>query len=305
MALYIAADGGGSKTDFILFDENRTILNTLRAPGTNPRNVGKERSIEIIKDSIACLVSSFPGNDIEKAVLFVPVLWNYNNYVQQFFSFNTEVISDTKASLWAALGSSDGVIISSGTGSFSIGKKDGKEVLVGGWGPVISDAGSGYSIGREVLAHVTQLFDTGEKDELSDLICQLFDLKNIGELKKKQIDPDFLSVSRVASICKNLKDISGNEYLKNVFSHAASDLSTLVFQCVQRLRIPVDDTFSVKLCGGILSELPGVQSSLILILQKKYPNACISVFKGRIIDGTIEYLFRQAKNSNPVSENIC
>ena len=58
MAYYIGVDGGGTKTVYALFDENRTILNEGRTPGSNHENLegSYDEAAEIIFGGLTELV---------------------------------------------------------------------------------------------------------------------------------------------------------------------------------------------------------------------------------------------------------
>ena len=55
---FIAIDGGGTKTAFLLFDENGVVLDRLTLGGTNPNTYGLEASQKVLSDGIDKLISS-------------------------------------------------------------------------------------------------------------------------------------------------------------------------------------------------------------------------------------------------------
>ncbi|MCL4278865.1 MAG: hypothetical protein KJZ60_04155, partial [Ignavibacteriaceae bacterium] len=83
-----------------------------------------------------------------------------------------KVISDAHIALEGAFPDSAGCILIAGTGSILFGK-DEKGVIhrVGGFGRLIGDEGSGYSIGRKALNAVSKSSDgRGEETLISELL---------------------------------------------------------------------------------------------------------------------------------------
>ncbi|MBO5858594.1 MAG: N-acetylglucosamine kinase, partial [Clostridia bacterium] len=65
MKYYIGVDGGGTKTAFALFDENKKMLETVTGPGSNHENLedGFDATSQIIWDGLNELCAK-AGTDI-------------------------------------------------------------------------------------------------------------------------------------------------------------------------------------------------------------------------------------------------
>lgn len=68
-------------------------------------------------------------------------------------------VTDAHTALRGALGGEDGIICIAGTGSIVYGVNGDKSCRCGGWGHVISDIGSGYWIGLEIMRRVMESYD--------------------------------------------------------------------------------------------------------------------------------------------------
>ena len=69
-------------------------------------------------------------------------------------------VGDQAAALYAAHGEAPGAVLISGTGSICFGRNgSGDTARAGGWGYKISDGGSGYAIGRDILSAVVRAHD--------------------------------------------------------------------------------------------------------------------------------------------------
>jgi glucosamine kinase len=69
------------------------------------------------------------------------------------------VASDGLTALLGAIGRRDGVVVAAGTGTTCLGRRGGRFAKVDGWGSLLSDAGSGFAIGRAGLDAALRQFD--------------------------------------------------------------------------------------------------------------------------------------------------
>lgn len=74
------------------------------------------------------------------------------------------VTNDAMLGLYAALEGQDGVLVIAGTGSIGYLKQGGVLRRFGGWGHLINDDGSGYSIAIRAIRYIAYSFDTGSGD---------------------------------------------------------------------------------------------------------------------------------------------
>lgn len=85
---------------------------------------------------------------------------------------NAVVTTDAHAACLGAHAGRDGAIIIVGTGSIGWGEVGGRHVRVGGWGPAVSDEGSGAWLGREAVRRV--LWGHDGRIPWSDFLRTLF-----------------------------------------------------------------------------------------------------------------------------------
>jgi glucosamine kinase len=69
------------------------------------------------------------------------------------------VASDGLTALLGAIGRRDGVVVAAGTGTACLGRRGGRFAKVDGWGSLLSDAGSGFAIGRAGLDAALRRYD--------------------------------------------------------------------------------------------------------------------------------------------------
>lgn len=303
MAFYIAADGGGTKTLFRLINGEKNTVASLRAPGTNPVHIGVDRAVKTIEESINQLIASagLKQEDICRAALFIPVLWRKKDVFDGRFPFPVELLSDTTAAVWAALGQEDGIVVLSGTGSFASGRYNGRSLFVGGWGPYIGDEGSGFAIGRAALCHAARQYDSSAlEDELTRLLKSSLGIRTIDELKVLQADSTFLSPSRIASLCPLVEEAAehGSQAALKILNHAACELGELAHTCLHRLSVPEHQPVKLSVTGGAAVNNKLFLASCIKTLENRFPSAHVFSSARAPIEGAEDYVLKTTRKES-------
>ena len=68
--LFIAIDGGGTKTDLVLFDHSGNILKRVLTQGCNPNDFGWQHTEDVLRKALAVLMS---GTSAEPEYLFAGI----------------------------------------------------------------------------------------------------------------------------------------------------------------------------------------------------------------------------------------
>lgn len=180
----LGVDGGGTKTTARVLevgpDGRLCLLASGHAGGSNPLSVGWDASYAAVSAAIKAAADD-AGVAIDATVIAVAgcgspaakerlEAWA----VSQAFAIRTKVVPDTEPLLADVPAGEAAIGLIAGTGSAALVRRpDGATELVGGWGYLIDDAGSGYTIGRDALRQVAQQWDRGEPaDALTTAILQ-------------------------------------------------------------------------------------------------------------------------------------
>lgn len=180
----LGVDGGGTKTTARVLEVGPNgrlcLLASGHTGGSNPLSVGWDASYAAVSAAIKAAADA-AGVAIDAAVIAVAgcgspaakerlEAWAMN----QAFASLTKVVPDTEPLLADIPAGKAAIGLIAGTGSAALLRRpDGSTELVGGWGYLIDDAGSGYTIGRDALRHVAQQSDRGEPaDALTEAILQ-------------------------------------------------------------------------------------------------------------------------------------
>lgn len=172
--LVFGADGGGTKTLGIVADAAGAPLARLQAGPANPNVVGVDGAATNLAGLIVdcCREAHCSPQDLDAIVLGLAGAGSSvirerldAALAEQFRSRGFQVPpvtieSDARIALEGAFDGGPGLIVIAGTGSILLGKTANEpKKVVGGWGRVLGDEGSGYHIGLQALKAVTRDFD--------------------------------------------------------------------------------------------------------------------------------------------------
>lgn len=155
----IGVDGGGTKTELVLVDDDGSIVAQHLAPGCNPNVVGPEHARRIVTDALVALLDAGrrqePGARITDSLLCMagsPPFWR--EFAETLTDFGAvRTVDDSLPVLELATGGGRGLVLHAGTGSFVAARgDDGAIHYAGGLGWRFGDPGSGYDLGRRAIA---------------------------------------------------------------------------------------------------------------------------------------------------------
>ncbi|MCX6141663.1 MAG: hypothetical protein NTZ35_00440, partial [Ignavibacteriales bacterium] len=190
----IGMDGGATKTAAMLSDLSGNVLAEDTSGPSNPQVVGFERVGEVIvglvvelSDRAGCktndvvsLVAGLAGAGREGDKDQVKAAIANEARKRKVVMGHVGIETDGRIALEGAFKGKPGIIIIAGTGSFALAKDHkGATHRAGGWGRILGDEGSGYTIGRDGLNAVTKHLDgRGKPTLLTELIASRFGLSN-------------------------------------------------------------------------------------------------------------------------------
>ena len=168
-AALIAVDGGGTKTDFVLFRGSGEVLRRVTLEGCNPNTRGLPHAREILAEGVGSLLASgFPVRGLFAGIAGASTGAN-REALRDFLSGRLpEMKLRVEGDIYNVIGQTGEVrkciAMICGTGSVVYGF-DGESLhRAGGWGYLFDEAGSGFDIGRDALRHCLAC-DEGERPE--------------------------------------------------------------------------------------------------------------------------------------------
>lgn len=266
--LYLAIDGGGSKTDLLLCGEDGEMLGTVTVGGSNP-NDGAERA----KENLAAGIREVLGDrDPSETVLCAGVSGaaggRNNEMLKAFFaSFGfaeVTVFGDAAGLIEGGLHGRGGIVYVMGTGSVCYAVQSGQTRRFGGWGHLFDFGGDGYSMGRAALyASLCDEDGSGEKTSLR-AACE----KRLGRTVGEAV-PDLIAGGKkeIASFAPVLLEEAkkGDPLASRLLE---KEIGAIVGCLKKALAFFGENGVPVVLCGG-LSALPEMTGPIALALAPK------------------------------------
>ncbi len=274
---YIAADGGGTKLQAILYDENFNIIRAKKTSGVNslykPRDVVEKNIDSLIDELLSGEVKALEGADVCVVM--------HDNYFERSLKSRCEV-KDFKfrEEPLAALGAvfeGYGVVALCGTGSDAFGVyPDGSYFRVGGWGPLFGDEGSGYDIGLQAFKAAFWHSDgRGRPTVMTDMIKEKWNVKDVWDLigyfaKNPDARHEIASATMIASNAAAM----GDEVALDIFRYAADQVAICTNTAIRRF----GDEFNgvVVTMGNAWKGHPVMFEDFCRKVKSEYPNAKVS-----------------------------
>jgi len=243
MGLYLAADAGGTNTTFLLADEDRELARTTVGTIKRMRASAEEcssnfqqavRELELASGvSMRSVLHTCIGTAGETVPLVVEWI---RGEMQRSVGGRLLLLGDVEIALDAAFPGGRGVLVLAGTGSNVCGRaRDGRMTRAGGWGPAISDQGSGYWIGREGLRQAFLAMDKEMPSTLLKAIFAAWGVTSVGDAVQYAHTvppPDFSHLSRLVVDCAE----DGDAVARDVLRRGGEDLADLAWIVMERLR---------------------------------------------------------------------
>lgn len=184
MSYYIGIDGGGTKTAYALFDENKNMLSMVKTKGSNHENLegSFDEATDIIMEGVTNLLNEnkLTIDDIDGILMGLAGIDHPFQHdataelltkkgLKNFRIYNDGFIV-TKAG--APDGKGIGYNCGTGTCCNSI-DSDGKMLQVAGFGVLSGDAGNGYWIAEQTFASIYRdICLKAHKTMMTDIFCK-------------------------------------------------------------------------------------------------------------------------------------
>lgn len=240
--MLIGIDAGGTKNELVLCEKDGRVVNRLTAPGSNAADLGPENAARRIAsqvreltdgrcETVDALFAGLSGGGAPaisgevRAVLTreLPFVKSISNG------------SDALNGLYAGVGAGDGMVVIAGTGTSAFVRCGGVLTQVGGWGYLVDDAGSGYSIGRAVLnAAFRERDGRGESTRLTELVERQLGFNVLGAVPMIYRGGK-RTVASFAPLAFEAADMGDRQALA-IVDNACRELRLLISTCASHLK---------------------------------------------------------------------
>jgi len=286
MAIYVALDAGGTKTQCWVADEAR-ILARSSSGTVKIMMVGDDLAATRLREVIleAAGAAGIGPQSVKRTCMGLAGISSESTRawaertLRAIVGGELDLCGDEEIALDAAFHGGPGLLVIAGTGSNVVGRcGDGTMVGAGGWGPVIGDEGSGTWIGLEAIRAGLRAHDRGVGTCLLREIEQHWALQDLGELIAKANErsrPDFAELAMVVARCAD----QGDALAISVLDRAGAELAEQVSLAAGKMRsagCAAKDTNHVAFTGSVLEKIVRVRRSMEEHLRAALPEAQVA-----------------------------
>ena len=280
MALYLAVDAGGTKTDYLLAD-GATELARVRGHSIKRLRVSAKAATAHLDAALGELQAGtgVPLHLVRRTCVgtagnTVPLVrdWLRSAFAERVGG-ELLLMGDVEIALDAAFPGGAGVLALAGTGSNVAGRgSDGVMTTAGGWGPALGDEGSGHRIGHEALRALFRARDAGRPTALFDAALHFWQLASEADLVEhanRTLPPDFSSLTAIVLRCAE----QGDEVAREVLRQQGEELGLQVSLVLRRLlrNMPSAEPPPLAFAGSILENVAPVRESLVNFVRAEFP----------------------------------
>ena len=282
--LVLGVDGGGSKTTAYLAPLGATETEPIgagEAGPSNPNSAGWQRAMDNLEYAIdrafstadiprgpvasACLALAGAGRESDQQRI---VEWAHRRSIGKCL----HVTHDGEPILAAGTPDCVGVAVVAGTGSFACGRNaNGQWARSGGWGHLMGDEGSAYSVARKGLEAAARALDgRGPKTTLADALFEAIGVKDrpgmVQAVYGRQSDRRWLaSLTKVVVATAD----AGDHVAIAIMNEAAAELAQLCRAVADQLGDGQSNSqFPIVLAGGLLVHATFLRDRLLDELQR-------------------------------------
>lgn len=267
---FMGIDGGGSNVRVVITTDDLQTRAEIESSAVNPNVVGWETAQQTIQNAMRDTIdaASITPASIRAAAIGVAGAeagragaWLRSTLGEVLPDALIVPSGDHEIALVGAHGKRRGVLVLSGTGSIAYGIDDnGDSVLIGGWGYLLGDEGSGYWIGMQALqAAVRNTEKRGRPTSLTEALLKAHELTDrdsiinwvYGEHRNRDIARFAPTVLEHAE--------QGDPVACEIIDRAAYELAIMVSTVYHRLDMP---DLPLAFAGSLLTNENVLQKKL-------------------------------------------
>lgn len=305
MKYYLAVDGGGSKTSVICSDESGNEVarglsgpTSLAATSVGAASFNLREAVRQAIDGLdestefEALVMGLAGMDNQSEKdnamkIFGEVLSHLN--LKEFILVNDIVIA-----LESGTDNPNALALISGTGSNCYGRNSsGQEAKTGGMDFLLTDQGSGFYIGSNLLRAVVKSYDgRGQKTIMEQLVCEYFHISSVADLKTVVYNPN-LSKPEIADlglICFQAME-KGDMVAQQIIDMAIEELILMGSTVIRKLHIGEENVACVL--AGKVTTNNYVRETISNRLRSSFSNIEIVIPHQEPVYGALKMALRQ------------
>ncbi len=250
--IFLGIDGGGSKTEFVLFSEDGAVLGRTKRSAGSPTIIGVEAAAEVLCDGIREMLALNSG----VCAIFAGCAGFYTDHngekvkailKKRYPQIEISCRSDILNVIYSAPHEPSCIAAICGTGASIFCYEEDELSLFTGWGYMFDRYGSGYALGRDALTAALEAnVGLSPKTVLTELIKERMGMpidKAIGEIYRQGVSYVASFAPVVFRACEQ-----GDGVAKRILEENAAQFARLLESAVQRTA----SARTVILSGGLI-----------------------------------------------------
>ncbi|MFI1990816.1 N-acetylglucosamine kinase [Actinoplanes sp. NPDC020271] len=297
-ALFLAVDGGNSKTDVVLGDASGQVLAFARGGTTSPHNLGLAGAVTVLGDLVTAArarAGLSPDAEVEVIAAYLAgadlpdeVTALREAIAARGWARRTQVDNDCFALLRAGTSTPDAVTVVCGAGTNCVGRAaDGRTARFVALGPISGDWGGGHDLAEWTLRAAARGEDgRGEPTALSAAVAAHFGLPTV-EAVSVALHRGDLPMSRIPELSPLLFEIAaaGDAAAGALVTRQAEEIVAQHRSAAGRLGL-LSRPHALVLGGGVLqARHPQLHSAIVRGVQDQAPRAAVTVLDAPPVTG--------------------
>lgn len=272
-------DGGGTKTAVAVIDESGRVVHTFTSGGINYNGQDEISIRQTLQEIMSELAEACSGLDrclqvgVGAAGISNPAAADRIASAIRACGYRggLTIVGDYETALYGALEQDTGMILIAGTGSICYGKNaSGQAHRSGGFGHLIDDEGSGYSIGRDLLAAVVRSHDgRAPATAISGLVYERLGMESVQQIvgyvyDRNRHKKDIAALAPILSEACAL----GDETALRIADRCAESLCELAATVAEKLSLQQG---TLAMTGSVLLKNDEVRNAFLSKLKQRFP----------------------------------
>lgn len=285
MSYYLGIDAGGTKTIGIIADEHtvlaRATVGSIKVMRVSEAEAAANLStlLRDISRQSGARMSDILCTCVGMAGIIVPRVERWTrNALQAQLHGGLLICGDEEVALDGAFFGEPGVLVVAGTGSIVVGRaQNGAIFHFGGWGPALSDEGSGYWIGLQAVRAILHANDHNIDTRLLPAVLHQWQISTHAELIEMGNlvpGPDFSQLAPTVAECANAGDVVALAVLEKA-GRKLGEIATPALEKVRASAAPAEIPLQLAFTGSVLGKIPQVRDALVAAVRHTFPEVTI------------------------------
>jgi len=310
--MILCVDGGGTKTHVLLVEDNGMVLSEGFGGPILFTEIPFDQAISNLNNAISQASQSIKRQllNFETAVIGLAGVdspieieqakQEYMQALRDRVSGDIVVVNDMMIALLAGTDNSNAIVLNAGTGSACFGfNQSGIRAKASGLDYLISDEGSAFYIGQEILRAAVRSYDgRAKKTMLEDLVKQYYSIDDLTNIKTKIYGQNFHKAHIAKLSFLIIQAAAANdEIAQNILRDSMKELALAVKAVVTKLGLG-RMAFDLVLIGGLFISNTINPKFFGNIISNMYPMVKIITPQDPPVYGAIKLALRQTKHDN-------